>query len=263
MNKDELSKLLNKSGFPFQIALKNVIESARKQNLHDWIVSEQELPWKNEERGTEGYVDLVLEGDSTKLVIESKRVLNNSNWLFLNASDSSEWKAIYDLRVTIDNQTIGHASWQKFFAHPISSMSEFCVIDGKDRSMIEKNVGNLIDAIESFAVKDIQSIQAKKARNEYVEEVVYIPVIVTNANLYQSKFKANDVNLDKGKIDTDKIEFTEIDIVRFTKTMKTVVITKSNIYSEKGLVTCFIVNPQGLMTLLSSLSIRLPSIRER
>jgi hypothetical protein len=55
---NKLSKLINSSGFPFQLAAENEIN--KTSQFHSWRIYSREYPWKNPITGTEGYVDLIL-----------------------------------------------------------------------------------------------------------------------------------------------------------------------------------------------------------
>ena len=86
---EKLQRLVNSSGFPFQISIQNEIEKHR--NTHGWRVYSIEHPWKNTETGTQGYVDLVLlnQHDTQFLVLECKRV-RDAKWVFLIPSKTSK-----------------------------------------------------------------------------------------------------------------------------------------------------------------------------
>jgi hypothetical protein len=54
----ELLKLINGSGFPFQMAAKERIQST--SDAHGWEVVAEEHPWRHPSAGSAGFVDLVL-----------------------------------------------------------------------------------------------------------------------------------------------------------------------------------------------------------
>ncbi len=51
---EKLQRLVNSSGFPFQIRIQNEVETYI--NTHGWKVYSIEHPWQNMESGTQGYV---------------------------------------------------------------------------------------------------------------------------------------------------------------------------------------------------------------
>jgi hypothetical protein len=82
-NSDEkLMNLVNTSGFPFQIAISNLVKERKDE--HGWSVFSSEAPWDNPVTGRSGYIDLILQNshDTQLMVIECKRV-RDARWVFL------------------------------------------------------------------------------------------------------------------------------------------------------------------------------------
>ncbi len=78
--KNKLRALVNKSGFPLQLAVAHLVRS--EPSLSHWNVFYEEHGWQDDR--SQGFIDLVLEDqDKTWLLnIECKRV-RDSTWLFL------------------------------------------------------------------------------------------------------------------------------------------------------------------------------------
>ena len=79
----DLSKLVNQSGFPLQLAIDRMIQDRSVQL--GWKVLHREHGWRAPD-GQVGFVDLILEDQwgTSVLVVECKRVLE-ADWLFLEA----------------------------------------------------------------------------------------------------------------------------------------------------------------------------------
>ena len=79
----ELLKVLNTSGFPFQIGVRREIE--RTKPTHGWEVDAEEYHWLHPASKAAGFIDLVSSHDQYifTLLIECKRVKENGEWLFL------------------------------------------------------------------------------------------------------------------------------------------------------------------------------------
>jgi hypothetical protein len=248
LDKKILSDIVDKSGYPFQIAVQNLIQTTRRKNEHDWNVIEHEYPWYNFENKTKGYIDLIIGRGSIKLIIECKRVLKNPNWIFLNTSQKPQFEAAYGLRV--GHRLRAYAVWDKFIIQPPSIKSEFCIFETKERRIIETDIGILIDAIEAYSLTDINRIKSDLIYHTHSEEAWFVPIIVTTATLVDSKIDPNKINFTNGKIKNDDLDFQTVSCVRFEKSIKTNHMSESNFYSERGLVTCFIININNLISIL-------------
>lgn len=85
-------KQINRSGFPFQLAVEHEIRVT--ESKHHWDVASREHPWTNE--GQTGFIDLVLQYNeirTARLVIECKRIkaedARQLKWVFLQSSETS------------------------------------------------------------------------------------------------------------------------------------------------------------------------------
>ena len=157
---DETKKLnehVNKSGFPLQIGLSNLVDDTTAQ--HGWKVVYTEHAWRNELSGTDGFVDLVLEDRHTTsvLVVECKRVLN-STWTFLlhgKGSGSRRHGKGWLTRAVASRVT--SFNWQNLVLDPQSAESQYCVVPGQDpkgQPMLERTAAEVVDATEAIAAED-------------------------------------------------------------------------------------------------------------
>ena len=79
---ERLSKVVNSSGFPFQIGVQYQIKETR--GTHGWEIVSHEYPWNNPETDNEGFIDLIISkyGGTQTMVIECKKV-SGGEWIFL------------------------------------------------------------------------------------------------------------------------------------------------------------------------------------
>ena len=80
--------LVNKSGFPLQIALAQVV---RANEDSGWRVMYEEHSWQNVRAGSDGYADLILENvvRDVVLILECKRV-QEASYVFLHQSGKGQ-----------------------------------------------------------------------------------------------------------------------------------------------------------------------------
>jgi hypothetical protein len=198
-NDDDLSKLVNQSGFPLQLAIDRLVHDRADQL--GWKVVYREHGWRHPD-GQSGLADLVL-GDchgTSVLVVECKRVLE-ADWLFLEelpakppsrrtrlwatntADHGKEFSGYYDARAT-----------------PESSESMYCVVAGQDaksRPMLERVAAETTAAMEAIAIEELPVI----TKRQYGLRM-YVPVIVTTARLVVSRFDPKLVVLKNGEAST-------------------------------------------------------------
>lgn len=205
-------EIVNQSGFPLQIAIRNLVEKAKG----DWEVLFSEHAWVNHDDDQSGFIDLVLRNRAKTLVlvIECKRLVDTS-WVFL-CPDSAQlarrhcksWLAIYQ------NKSQSYFGWADLALDPTTPQSEFCVVDGQDktsRPMLERTASRLVSATEALAWELNNRVELMAAHT-----IMHFNVIVTNAQLQICEFRPDDVSFHDGKIPEDS-KVTEVPVVRFRK----------------------------------------------
>jgi hypothetical protein len=253
-NKDSLTDVINASGFLFQLKIEQEIKTSRPlSNLGEWQLLAKEHKWLDPLDGKEGFIDLVLEAGSCRLVIESKRV-TDASWIFLVPIEEKETKRGQLLWTeSIDNTF----DWHDFNFNPPSLESTFCVLRGqgeKDTPLLERLSSLLLRSTESLANEELKITfnQERKIR-------LYLPVIVTNAILYAGRFDITDVSIDTGKL--LEADFQEVPFIRFRKNLSSTIKSESpftrnlneiNRHNER---TVLIINAKGLTTILKNLDI--------
>lgn len=278
LNQEPIS-VANSSGFPLQIATAHAVEQS-----DDWDVFLEEHPWRSSviaDTGTKGYIDIVAMGrvippprpgkvswvkeritrDHIALVIECKRVKQTA-WVFLipgiRASDQEKSVSIWHSQC--ENSKWSEYGWNMspWSASPASYQSQWCAMPGQEhgrRNLLERTASELIDSVEALAEQEKQ-IQEKKQTNKF--ERVYVPIVVTTAQLFVSCFVPSDISLADGSLPKEA-STSQVLYLRFRKTLTThppslVVDTVKRLYDESER-TVFIVNSSHFPTFLNDFNL--------
>lgn len=205
--------IINRSGFPLQIALENLIGTDRKHN--DWSVIYTEHAWKN--TNDSGFIDLILEldGGNLVLVVECKRVLDAS-WLFLNSKGKlnkrKQTKAWVSRMV---DEKFKFFNWLDLAIDPVSPECEYSIVlgqDAKSKPMLERTAATLVVSTEAFAKEEARLFDSVHNTR------IYFNVIVTTAKLNVCEFEPGNISLTDGTI-KDSV-FTEVPFLRFRKQLQ-------------------------------------------
>jgi hypothetical protein len=221
--KDKLLRLVNSSGFPFQLGVADLIRRRIEDPSFRWKLVAQEYPWRSED-GREGFIDIIIRNttDNDRMVVECKRT-RDANWVFLlpknGISDTGPHAKL--LYVSLAGGTSANqmrTGWHDFYTQPESPISEFCIVRGTgegQKPMIESVCGVLLNSIEcltqeesTFAIKTNAGLNCS-----------YIPVIVTNAKLQVCRFKLSSLSYEDGELPDG--EFESVPYIRFRKTLST------------------------------------------
>jgi hypothetical protein len=254
--KDTLTDVINASGVLFQLKLEQEIKASRPlSNLGEWQLIAKEHRWLDPLDGKEGFIDLVLEAGSCRIVIECKRVADAS-WVFLVPIEEKETKR----RQLLWTESKDTSDWHNFNFNPPSFESSFCVIRGqgeRDIPLLERLSSLLLRSTESLANEEL-----KLTKREETQIRFYFPAIVTNATLYASRFNASDVSIDTGKL--SEANFEEVPFIRFRKNLSSTIKSDSpfaynlNHINQQNERTILIINAKELITILRSLDVPYP-----
>jgi len=122
--KESLLKIINASGFLFQLRIEQEIKSTDLARI--WDISAREHRWYDSQEGSDGFMDLVLtQTGSARIVIECKRV-TNANWIFLipdNKDRVLNAQIKWTMRIKPDKY---FTDWQDFKVRPVSPEATFC-----------------------------------------------------------------------------------------------------------------------------------------
>jgi len=213
-----LEPIVNASGFFFQLGVEHELRNHVIKPGSSWNIIGREHRWIHSSTGNEGFIDLLLDTGTILLVIECKRV-KNGRWVFLvPRGDSPMNRARLLWTHTDEVQSI--SDWSDFKVTPPSPEAMFCVVRGqgeKEVPMLERLASRLILSAEALSNQDLEikrSLERSKAR-------VFIPMIITNAELYTCSFDPALIDLQTGMI--DETEFEPVPLVRFRKSLSSAI----------------------------------------
>ncbi|HVQ38064.1 MAG TPA: hypothetical protein VMS31_11060, partial [Pyrinomonadaceae bacterium] len=194
MHDEELAKLVNRSGFLFQLAVEDHVRAGKSQ--HDWDVVAREYPWATADRARSGFIDFVAERNTLRCVFECKRT-QSGEWIFLVPADAAETIQLRTLWSIVGQNGKSGWGWGDWGFHPQTLRSEFCIVRGAsddDKPMLERIAGDHVRAAESLAREEL----AMPNRDYGVYG--YMPVVVTNAKLYACRVDTTQVDLTTGSL---------------------------------------------------------------
>jgi hypothetical protein len=223
--KKHAKSIADSSGFPLQIRVSNIVNS-----IQGWQILLEEHPWLSEETNLSGFIDLIIENyqqyGETKtdkfyvMLVECKRVRQTS-WVFL-VPEINKMK-FTRARIWFSNSSDrawNHFYWANCQVEPNSYESQFCAIPGMEhgrRNLLERTASELIEATEAFARQE-QELYKRYPSPRPQFQRIYIPIIVTTAELIVSRFEPGRISLKDGSLPDDAI-FEEVPSVRFRKSL--------------------------------------------
>jgi hypothetical protein len=199
--------LVNPSGFPFQIAVAAHIQALKTA----WRVIRSEQPWRHPESGRDGYIDLVLENSiasSQRLIVECKKQRGDARWYFLDPQPPTHEVSYLATRSGSPGLFLEHS----FFA-PKSHEAPFCMLPREDparRPTFEQLADELLQSVESFALEELST--------DPIPHFQYMPLVVTNAQLFLCSADPPSISLTTGELPKDAT-FGLVPFVRFRKTL--------------------------------------------
>jgi hypothetical protein len=216
-------KLLNESGFPFQIGVREEIN--RTSGTHGWKIVAEEHPWTRRTGAYSGFADLVLrhENDAVfRAVIECKRVKEDGRWIFLIPHDraGSVQRTSFFWSGHGENY-MERSGWIDLTFNPASPQAAFCTIHGQDdtkRPMLEGIADQLLPATEAIGLEEQRVVNSWNYGPSYNH--LYVPIVVTNATLTTATFDAGRVGMNNGRLVLEDCEFAEVPCVRFRKGLR-------------------------------------------
>jgi hypothetical protein len=251
---DDSRSIANGSGFLFQLQVEQEIEETFED--HGWDIFFREYAWADREVGEDGFIDLILKKKSYRIIIECKR-RREAKWLFVVPEEAQREQIEARCQVAFFsplNQKPS-ARWRECVVKPASPEAEFCMIRGVEegQATLEKWAGSLLIALESFATEEL------RVTENHVEHI-YLPFIVTTAQLEVYYFNSRDISLEKGIMQTG--EFIPQPFVRFRKSLTTKLSPNFNYSSHSMRLaskdkerTVFVVQASALVGVLQDLYI--------
>lgn len=212
---DETKKLrdqVNRSGYPFEIAVANEVE--RISSNTKWNILSKEHPWRSHVGEYGGYIDLVIGYGIVRLVIECKRP-KEATWIFLVSNENS--KKVFRFKAALAHLESRKIEWQEWRLFPASAESDFCIVRGqndKSTPTLERISGILLDATEALGLEEIH-----KTMGPLDDARFLFPVIVTAANLKICNVNPDNISLEDGEL--MDAEFETVPYIRFRKSLAT------------------------------------------
>ena len=260
---ETLSKLVNQSGFPLQLAVQHLVED--QKDGHGWRVLYREHGWTSQD-GQSGFADLVLEDqyNSSVLVVECKRAIE-SDWIF--PIDRKDFNSTKNSRAWITSTgNPGRYHFGNFDARtlPASAESMFCIVAGQDtksRPMLERVAAETLAATEAIALEEHGTLLS---RNNGFR--LYASVIVTTSRLTLTYLDTAQIDLQNGQAQQQHHE--AIPYIRFRKQFSSAYAIEPDPdnHDLKALAnakekTVFVVNSEHLAEFLSAWDIESNSLR--
>ena len=250
---DQATAALNASGFLFQLRVEEEVKAGRDR--HAWAVAAREHPWDHEKSGRSGFADLVLtNGGMARFVVECKRS-RQAHWYFIVPSDAQETvrnSAIYWIDDVKDKgQRLG---WGPLQIIPTTFQSTFCIVRGSgenDQPLLERIGASLVDSVEAIAREEVLHVRGLGR----ISQLLYVPLLVTNATLHVVRCDLPSVSLATGDIET--AETVEVPYLRFRKALSHRFAWPSRVaalrdISEARQRTLFVVNAASLTKFLTT-----------
>jgi hypothetical protein len=258
MDDGKLQDYVNSSGFPLQIGIQKQIEESRTDL--GWKVMSGEVPWRNKETGNNGFIDLIVtdQSDVLKMIIECKRV-RDTKWIFLNPSKKEAERNHARIFMTyILNKRRQYFDWRDIQMEPSSPESEFCIVPGQDpksKPMLERSAAELLEAVEAIA--DVEYHIHEK--NEMGCPALYLPSIVTTAELQVCTFDPADISVRTGEIQKTA-SFRKVPFVRFRKTLSVGYQSHEGFKNIKDFArakerTVFVINSESIIDFIQKIVI--------
>jgi len=197
----DLAGLVNASGFALQLAIEKAVEDSSSE--HSFELEAHEHPWKTTE--DRGFIDLIFGRSNVRLVCECKRP-REGIWVFLREEDRShvDRARLLWLNKAERGMTSG---WHDFHLRTASPESAFCVIRGKgenDDPMLERTARRLILSVEALANEETAVL------DDDDDTRVYVPVILTTAELRVCRYDPLKIKLTSGTITDESYEKSEM-----------------------------------------------------
>jgi len=247
-------ELINLSGFPLQIVVRNAIASST--DLHGWSVTFEEHPWVQDD-GEPAFIDLVAHHKDVimDLVFECKRAFD-VDWVFPVALlDSTETTNTRSLCVAADPNFSTVFTWSDVPLRPPTPRAVYCQTHPGDSGRggtVESWCHSLVRACDALAW---QSINAHEYDFPLGERVI-VPILVTTARLQVCAFNPKKEMLVDGTIPNPNFKCAKY--LRFTKAFTAVSnqklkATSMEQHHASQLRTVFIVHAANLIEFLQAL----------
>jgi hypothetical protein len=206
---------LEKGGFPFQTAIRQIIRRSPGCS-----VLRSEYAWRDSEH-SDNFLDIVARKNRFVIPIECKKTIKETFIFLRPLGEPTTTDHIKDFRGVETNYTpttgypdIKHSfeTWQIL---PMSPSCEFCVVGNsneRDQRLLEKDASKLVRATDALSGDRLELSKLY----ENISTGVLVPVIVTNAKIYTALYDPPNISLETAKF-TSPPQIVPDRWVRFTK----------------------------------------------
>lgn len=208
------AQMVESSGFPFQLRIVKEIE--QHPGRCGWQVLAYEHFWRDDKAGRSGFADIIAGYGMIRLVIECKRG-TDATWLFLLPNgaldNTARAKCLSSLWV---KERGAFPEWADLLVAESSPESEFCIVKGQadKEPMLERTASVLIEATQAIAAEE-----ADLPRTRESDSWIYLPMIVTAANLQVCRFDPMAVDLHRGILSAAAATCEPVPFLRFRKAL--------------------------------------------
>ncbi len=256
-DKESLLNIINASGFLFQLRVEKEIRSLNQRGASSWEVVSREHRWVDPVALSERFIDLILQSNAARLIVECKRV-QDATWVFLVDDGRIEMARARLFWTHLTRERGPVSGWDEFKFSVTSPESSFCVVRGQgenDTPMLERLAGPVLRSTEIVAGQELQIGANRPEGPAYV----YIPAIVTNAKLFISRFESDKVDIQTGTL--PDASFQPVPMIRFRKALSTTIAAGSTVTSlskgaEEQQRTLFVINAESLKSILPDAEIQ-------
>lgn len=239
-----VSGALLASGFPFQTAVARIVKSA-----DGWRILAEEVPWRDI-GGEDRFLDIVAVKHRFVVPIECKKT-QKEFLTFLQPDDTdhdvNRARCIYltQIQDSTKRMELFCGDWMLI---PKSSESRFCVVatssSGKDQRLLERDAQQLIRGTDAYARRFKADFKVEQIPES---DRPFVPIIVTNAELFVAQYSSTDVSVETGQFQTPLPATVQpVPWVRFRKAF-------SASGKDVGDRTLFVVRASELATWLAKL----------
>jgi hypothetical protein len=238
---------LKNSGFPFQT---RIAHDLAKSAL--WELLGTEIPW-SDASGKDQFIDAIGRKQGIYAVVEVKK-MENAALTFLRPIGTGVARPTDTavLACSIKN-AVAHTLpvstfWAVFCTCHESYVSELCVPakqQGPEKRLLEADAARLVHATNWVAKQEGRLLCHLQTEGRLPQVgAVYVPILVTNADLYSALYNPEDVDLTTARF-TMEPTLEQVEWIRFTKHFS----TKDDLDSDQR--TVFVVNSAGFAKFLS------------
>lgn len=193
------------SGFPLQIALQHAVDSNVQKT--GWRVRMVEHGWVHpRDRETGGYIDLVLVDHSNRhnFVVECKRQRDAAMVFMHHKGVVSERRHARVFVTDVGPSGVKRNGWHDVQIDPKCAEVTFCAVRGQGpnekNTLLERVGSELVMATEALAATELSFRATDKNTAR-----MYVPVIVTTAELKVAEFGPETVSLQDGELKDAKM----------------------------------------------------------